>query len=172
MAIDISKLQTELVAGHPDTGTYNADNTLATAELNAVNRPAPASLSAIQRYFLLERKGSNGGVALFGRLVMVADSAVGTVDPLGDSVTMTLDHITAAKTMLEILRPGSGFSLDLNDIRFTAILDDLAASGAKVIAPADKTALIAFSNNQQSRTIELNLGVSVVKVGHVERARA
>lgn len=35
---DIAKLKTELLAGHPDTGAYNADDALAAGELNAVNR--------------------------------------------------------------------------------------------------------------------------------------
>ncbi|MHC4526417.1 MAG: hypothetical protein ACYS29_00960 [Planctomycetota bacterium] len=36
--MDISALKAELLAGHPDTGAYDADDVIAAAELNAVNR--------------------------------------------------------------------------------------------------------------------------------------
>lgn len=163
---DVEKLIVELAAGHPDTGAYNANAVTAAGELNAINRPAVAGITALRNYFLLERKGS---MALMGRLEFVAGSAVGAVDPLGDVVTLGLAHITAAKTLLNILNAASDFSLDLNDSRFGALLDDLAAAGAKVIAPADKTALLALSTNQQSRASEI--GVSFVKAGHVLEAR-
>ena len=35
---DIPKLKTELAAGHPDTGAYDADAQIAADQLNAVNR--------------------------------------------------------------------------------------------------------------------------------------
>ncbi len=38
MAVDIDKLKVELAAGHPDTGAYDADDSVAADELNAVNR--------------------------------------------------------------------------------------------------------------------------------------
>ena len=36
--MDIAALKTELLAGHPDTGAYDADDEVATGQLNAVNR--------------------------------------------------------------------------------------------------------------------------------------
>lgn len=38
MAIDYAALQAELLAGHPVTGPYDADNQIAADQLNAVNR--------------------------------------------------------------------------------------------------------------------------------------
>ncbi len=38
MAINIEALSAELIAGHPDTGDYDADDSVATGQLNAVNR--------------------------------------------------------------------------------------------------------------------------------------
>lgn len=35
---NLAALKTELAAGHPDTGAYNADAEIAAGELNAVNR--------------------------------------------------------------------------------------------------------------------------------------
>ncbi len=166
--MDLTALKTELDAGHPETGAYSATDSIAADEINAINRDAPAPLESIRNYFLLERKGD---MTLMGRLSIVAQTTRGDVDPLDDVVTMTNAHITAAKTMLFILDPPGGFSLDLNDSRFQDILDDLAAgSGAKVIAPADKTALLAFSTNIQSRATELGLGN--VGTHHVTSARA
>lgn len=165
-SMDIVALKAELDAGHPISGPYNADDATAAAELNVLNRAAKAAIAAMRDYFLLERKG---GVPLMGRLEIVATEPVGTVDSLGDGVTTTLAHKTAAMTLLRILNPSSDFAIDVNDSRFIALLDDLAATGAKVIAPADKTALEAMSNNKQSRGAELGFG----KVGHadVEDAR-
>ncbi len=166
--MDIAALATALAAGHPDTGAFDADAETATGQLNAVNRDAAAAAETIRNYFLLERKNA---MALMGRLEIIADSAEDDVDPLGDLVTMTNVHITAAKTMLRIIDPGSEFSLDFNDSRFGSLLDDLAGgSGAKAINPADKTAILAFSTNKQSRATEIGLGL--VRVGHVQIARA
>lgn len=39
--MDYIALKAELDAGHPDTGAYNIDDTLAAGELNAVNRTRP-----------------------------------------------------------------------------------------------------------------------------------
>ena len=51
MADNNDKLIVELAAGHPDTGAYNADNELATAELNAENRTKnKTSMSASEVY--------------------------------------------------------------------------------------------------------------------------
>ncbi len=36
--MSIANLRVELLAGHPDTGDYNADPSVAASELNAVNR--------------------------------------------------------------------------------------------------------------------------------------
>lgn len=36
--MDIAALAAELTAGHPDTGAYNADSSLAADQLNTVNR--------------------------------------------------------------------------------------------------------------------------------------
>lgn len=162
----VAELKAELLAGHPDTGAYNVDDTIAADEINAVNRPAPADINSLRNYFLLERKNS---MALMGRLEVIANGSIGA-DPLGDTVVLALGHITAAKTLLNILNAASSFSLDLNDARFGTLLNDIAATGAKVIAPADKTILLGLSTNQISRADELGLGR--VRTGEVERARA
>ncbi len=36
--MDLAVLKTELLAGHPDTGAYDADDAVAATELNVVNR--------------------------------------------------------------------------------------------------------------------------------------
>ncbi len=164
--MNIPALKAELLAGHPDTGAYNADNQLAADEINAVNRDVAAPIESMRNYFLLERKNS---MFLMGRLEIVSKGTVGA-DPLGDTVTLTLEHISAAKTLLRILNPASDFTIDTNDSRFDSLLSDLSGgSGAKVIAPGDATAIKAFSTNQQSRAVELGLGF--VRLGHIENAR-
>ncbi len=49
MAVNIDALKTELTAGHPVTGAYDADAEIATGQLNAVNRTLPhATLTATE----------------------------------------------------------------------------------------------------------------------------
>jgi len=138
--------------------------------MNTVDRPAEGSIEELRKYLLLEKKAA---MSLLGRLEVLAAGTVGS-DPLGDTISggLTLEHITAAKALLRIADPASGFTLDYNDSRFNAILDDLAGGvgNALAINPADKTAIQALSNNQQSRGNEI--GVGHVKVGHVTHARA
>lgn len=166
--MSLQDLRTELDDDPLVRGYSGMDDAAAAVDINDIfYRPAVASIETLRNYFLLERKNS---MALMGRLKIVSDSAVGA-DPLGDTLSLTLEHITAATTMFLIVTPSSVFSLDLNDSRFDQLLNYLAGgSGAKVISPGDKTAIQALSENQQTRANELGLGR--VREGTVAQARA
>jgi hypothetical protein len=162
---DLYAIQAELLAGHPDTGPYSADDQTATDELNAFNRNAEAGVLAIKEYFILERKLDQ---TLWGRMQIVAESAVGE-DPLAEGVPLTNDHITACMSLSTIMV--TEFAIDTTDTRFDDLLTFIGAQGAKVIQPADVTNLRALSVNTQSRAMEQNLGAPI-RVGHVTQARA
>ena len=147
----MSTLIEELTVNPLSRAAYSGSDQASTDDLNTKYRPGLGTVEDLRAYFLLERKSSQ---FLYGRLALVAKANVGE-DPLGEGV-LTLEHITSALTMLNILNPVSDFSLDLSDDRFESLLDDLAGgSGAKVINPGDKTAILAFSLNQISRAEEL-----------------
>ena len=159
-------LKTELTTDPLVRGYAGMTHAQAANDLNAKSRPGQAGVDQLRTYFLLERRA---GMFLYGRLEVVANSAIGA-DPLAEAVPLTLEHIISAKTMLNILNPTSGFSLDLSDTRFDALLNDLAGgAGCKVIGHSDKTAIQAFSTNVRSRGEEL--GIGHVEEGEVQFVR-
>ena len=164
---DLVALKAELDNDPLIRGYSAMTDAAAAADVNLNNRNAPAALNEIRSYLLLELKTSQ---TLFGRIAIVSESAVGD-DPISEAVTLTLEHITAAKSLMAVLKPASDFSLDVTDSRFAKILSDLAAgTGCKAIQLTDKTALEALSQNQQSRAAEL--GIGFVRPGNVTEARA
>lgn len=75
----IDELAAELIAGHPTTGAYNANNALAAGELNAINRPAESGVEQMVLYLATHDNRTNEGEdtvasALLGRLRAVADA--------------------------------------------------------------------------------------------------
>lgn len=176
MALQYQALKDELLAGHPDTGPYNVDDTLAAGELNAINRPVEASASEILQYVILERFRTNTGTDtnnsnLFGRIKMMAEGALG-VDVFGatPAVPLTVQDKAAAETFLRLVGPDSGFALSLLDTRFDQILNRLVAGNA--IGAVDRTAIQNLSSNKQSRVQEIGFGRPVVNFTHVAYARA
>lgn len=145
----LERLKTEV-----DKPTYSGMTAAQVLDaLSVKDQPGVASLDDLRTYMLMERKGL---MFLYGRVELVAQSAVGD-DPIGESTPLTLEHICAAKTMLNILNPTSGFALDYADSRFDALLNDLAGGGCKAIGPADKTAIQALSLNRMSLSEKLQL---------------
>lgn len=179
MAIDLQILHDEIdpvvnPTGHPVTGAYSLDDATCADELNAFNLPSSvgADPQTIARYLQLETKG---GEYLWGRIQIVAESAVGS-DPIGEATPLTLEHITSAKAILAILDPGAFRPqlIDPNDSRFDTMLSNLGAgSGCKAIRPADVTAIKAMVDNMANRVQQITNGTtSKVRVGEVAQARA
>jgi len=174
--MNLAALQAELLAGHPDTGPYNANDALAAAELNVVNRPAEGGVLGMLEYLVTNRSRTNTGTditptSILGRLQSVAEGAVGA-DLFGATgPTLKLEQIHAAKMFMVLLSSPQVNTFDfLNnevDAMFTALGG--GAGGAKVWKPADITALKGLSTDQQSRAQELGLGR--IKTGHVIEAR-
>lgn len=152
----------------PPRGYSDMTDLQVSTDLQLVNRPGPGTVEQLRNYFLLERKGS--GEFLYGRLATVAKSSVGD-DPIGEATVLTLEHTTAAITMINILNPVSGFILDLNDTRFDALLNDLGGGqGCKVITGADKTAIQNMSLNARSRSQELSIPSSEGDVNYARNS--
>lgn len=161
--MDIAALKTELDSGHPDTGAYNVNDETAAAELNAMNRPAEGGVDGMLSYLITNRARSNEGTdtvntAILGRIEHVAESSVGD-DPFGTGSVLTLEHIHAAKMMLRTMTSAQLSTVNFVNTEFGNALSALAGgTGCDAIRPADKTALEALSQNQQSRATELGLG--------------
>lgn len=174
--MDYTALAAELLAGHPVTGAYNADDDLAAAELNAVNRPALSLLTDVMQYIIERNHRTQQGTdttytTILGRLYHAAESAVGD-DPFGRGAgnELTLIHLHACKFFKAIFQSPQIDSLDYSDTN----LPTGQVNGAGVWSTAHATAIEALSDNQISRAQELGLGTYPVTGvgGHVETARA
>lgn len=180
--MDIDALATELTAGHPDTGSYNADDALATAELNAVNRPAASvTIAAVLSFLLLENthKTDNDDTkdrAIWTRMkdvdALAVTPTVAVSNPWGSTAIGNVTAIRAIKTkqLLEYftLSAQGDLAVDLTEANFVIYLAGAQAAGC--MSTAQETALKELGDNLQSRAVEIGLGT--VKVGHVEQARA
>ncbi len=174
MAIDYAALQAELIAGHPVTGPYSADAVLAADEINALNITGPVDGVTILQYFIETQHRENTGTDtqntnLYGRLEMVAQAAEGS-NPLGvaPADSLTVGQIAAAKTVLRMLQ-GDTFPVNLSNTDVGGALTK--CQGANVYSIEQKNAIVALSDGRQSRTQELELGVSRVTESHIRTAR-
>lgn len=179
MPFQKAALVAELAGGHPTTGAYNADNQLAADELNALNRPAPASVNAVLEYLLEEkyRSSSAEGQAgkLYGRIVMVSQASSGG-DPFAITSPVANEHIAAANAFLRLLVDLD--TIDVLDVNIEEMLDSLVE--AECIGNNDKTAIQGLAQNVRSRVAELNadpdpakhIGRLIVNATHVADARS
>lgn len=153
----LQTLSTELkLPAYAGLSDEDAANLLAVA-----NRPADAGVDGLLRYLLLNKNKSNTGTdtvatSMLGRLIVASATAIG-VDPFGASpaVPITLDMKCSALALLEVVRNPNIRSLPYQTTTLQQLLTD--AVSANVMKAADKTALIALSNNLQSRWSELGL---------------
>lgn len=179
---DLVALKAELTAGHPDTGAYNVDDALATAEINAVNRPDTVTIDQVLKFLQLDEVHSTDGSdtqdrAIWTRMKDVADlydanqpSAV--ANPWGSTAIGTITEIRIVKTLQLLdfftLTAQGGLPVDLTDSNFQVFLAGAQAAGC--MSTTQETALLALGDNLQSRADEL--GLSPVIVGDVIAARA
>lgn len=143
----------ELTAGHPDTGAYSADATTAVTELNAKNRTRYAPVTSRQ---LLSWCAGGSPPETKSRMVRLREAEASGVEAIKG---------IASAALLMITRDGT--ALDLSDASHFAMLGALVS--ASVFTAAEQTELQALATESISRAEELGLGV--VKPGHVEEAR-
>ena len=180
--INYPALKTILDGSHPDATLYSSlDDAACLAKFTELNRPASADKSAILQYLLLERYDTNNGndtqpAYLYGRIAMVAQAAVGSdvfEQGGGTPPALTMRQKMSALTLLRIVGPDSGFALDLLDSRFDSMLTHM--QGADAIAPADKTALQALSQNKASHAMEVAEQINYsgrITLSHIQHARS
>lgn len=180
---DLVALKAELLAGHPDTGAYNVDDALAAAEINEVNRPNTVDINEIFKFMAIDEVYSTDGSdtqdrSLWQRLKEVVSLAVvptaATANPWGSTAAGNITEIRQLKChqLFDFLslavQGGLGTSVDLKDSNFQIFLN--GAENASVMSLAQKNALLALADNQQSRADELSLGR--VNKNAVTQARA
>ena len=171
----LAALQAELIAGHPVTGPYNADDGLAKKELIEPNRPAVDTQAfEVLNYCLWNKNRTNSGTdtkaySIYARIEQAAHADEGAnlygQDP---PIAVTPDQIGAAIAIDRILQAATDAMFDLTDPSFADWLTDLVDIGA-MKNPA-RTALIGLADNQRSRVAEL--GLPNPRVADVTAARA
>ena len=183
MAFDYVGLQAELLAGHPDTGAYNANDQLAADELNAVNRPVDVTIDIILKFLLLDNVHSTDGTdtqdrAIWTRMKDVVALAVtptaAVANPWGSSSLGTITEIQQVKThqLLNFftLTAQGDLPVNLTDTKFRVYVAGAQAAGC--MSEAQETALNGLGDNMISRGAELSLGRNHISHSHVETARA
>lgn len=174
---DFAAIAADMLAGHPVTGAFDADDQIATNEWNAKNRVAEGGVLGMLNYLAKNRSRTNTGTdltatSIVGRLKSVAEALVGD-DPFGATGnTLTMEHIHAAKMFIILLASPQVNTFDFVSAEVTAMMDALGggSGNAKVWKAADIDALKALSQNQQSWSVEQGHGL--MRVGYVEQARA
>lgn len=180
----ISRIKDELTKGHDVTGAYNADDQLATDEMNAFNLDTEGSIAGLREYLIKNRARTNQGddtiaSSLYGRLLAVAEGVqagdpFGRNDPPGTYPNgLLISEIHAAKMLVEMLKTGTiQDQFDFLDTEFEAALDAMTGNAkAGVWKTADKDSIRALSQNK-TNAAQVYVGVTLVKVGQVTDARA
>jgi len=147
------------------------------ADLMTAYREGPGSATAIRQYLSHETSRSNDGsdtvvTFIIQRLAQVAAMTPTTdgsdqTDPFGGTTLITNKMISAA-VALQSIAVDNEFETPHSDSRLDTILSLLVS--ATVFKSADKTAILALTENTMTRAAELGLGK--VEQGHVEESRA
>lgn len=158
--MDLVKLRTELTTDPLSRGYASMGDEDAARRLNVVDRPGDGSVTAFLAYMLVNKSRTNAGAdlvatSMLGRLVIVAESSVGT-NLFGSGTALTLDMRCSAIATLEVVRNPNVTALPFQGNALQAILTDLVSAG--VMRNTDRTALISLSDGQRSRAAELVLG--------------
>ena len=139
--MDYEALKTELDAGHPVTGAYDADDALAAAELNAENVTINEAV---------QLDGLNLAIREAGKWTSFSEkAALQTVEGTYDNQSMfefmgLFPSLTGAN------------SLDLQGTYMSALLDACVAEGSMGQGVAD--GISAFGDKVVSRAVELEFG--------------
>ncbi len=175
----MSILSDELAAGHPDTGAYDADDAIAAAQLNALNRDGDTTIDTLFQFLLLDNTyKTDAGDDTQDRSLWLRIKDVASItpwntgtqpDPWGGGGTITEIQGIKCRQLYEFftLALQGSLPLSLAETNFGVYLAGARACGC--MSTDHETALKALSQNRRSRGEERGLGV--VKPGHVEEAR-
>ena len=88
--MDIAALKAELIAGHPDTGPYDADAVIATGQLNAVNRTRPKTSMTGSEVLNAVDAAEWGDLDAAGKQTVWDVVHLGEVNPFGVEATLLI----------------------------------------------------------------------------------
>ncbi len=172
-AAQLQTLSTELKTDPLARGYAAMLDDVAAARVAVVDRPGDGSVSAVLNYLLVNKSRTNTGTdvtatSMLGRLLVVSATAIGT-DPFGASpaTPITLDLKCSALAFLEVCRNPNIRSLPYQTATLQQLLTDMVT--AHVMKSNDTTAIVALSNNLQSRAAEL--GIPTPTTSNVADAR-
>ena len=145
------------------------------ADFKLFYRDIEGSLLEMLSFITKNRARTNEGTdtqntAILGRLIAVANADVNS-DVFGSGRLTTLEQKHAASTFVFILNNNNMAVFDFVDTEVEAMINKLNGNSgnAGVWTNSDGNTLKALSQNKQTRPMEL--GLSVVKLGHITEAR-
>ena len=86
-------LQSELLAGHPDTGAYNADDQTAADELNAINRTLPKASMTGDEVFAATDTAEYNGLTDHDQDLWVSFTSKDIMNPYEQTNIDFIDHV-------------------------------------------------------------------------------
>ena len=143
------RLKAVLDAGHPTTGPYNADDVLATDEINAINLSAARPVSEPE-----------AAIRESGKWTPYRERA-NALEP--DGVTFTNPWINELMSAFQSRTD----EINFRDPYWSSVIDNAVTEGS--IGPAAGEQLKAWSDNRQSDAMRNGLGIPTV--GDVTYAR-
>lgn len=181
MAINYAQLKIDDAAGHPVTGAFNADTTLAAAEWNAINRvntgiPVQEALKflVLDNTYKIGDGTDTQDRSIWQRMkevVALAGTPTAAVaNPWGSSSLGNITEIRQIKTHqlfdLFTLSAQGDLSIDLTDSNFQVYL--AGAQSAGCMSAAQETALLAIGE----RSYASEKGYSTIEPVDLQTARA
>ena len=174
--MDIAILSNELTTDPLVRGYSLMTDQEAADDLNTSYRDAPANPSVILDYMMkTEFRNSTiyGRVGVIARLnpnAVTGDFGVAPTGAVGAAVAIDWRMVAAAKALIRLTSDqGGSISTPLTNTELTNILTEMDTTNAEVMSIAQRDAIIALSQNQQSRGSEL--GIGFVREGDVIQAR-
>ena len=104
MAINIPALSAELIAGHPDTGAYDADNTVAAGQGNAVNRTINKTSMSSSEIFNAFNKAEFNALSDADKAIIWNLLSFGSLNPFGLEATLFTDIFGGGSTTITTLQ--------------------------------------------------------------------
>ncbi len=105
--MNLTVLKDELLAGHPDTGPYDADDQIAADQLNAVNRTLPRALMSSTEVYQAIDLAELVALPVADRIEVYDILGFGNVNPFGQEATRfttLFGPISNTITNLKVLR--------------------------------------------------------------------
>ncbi len=115
--MDLAALKAELLAGHPDTGAYSADNEVAAAQLNTENRQINrVRMTATEVINAIDKTEFNGLLAADKQTIWNV-LHIGDINPFGIEADLFVDAFgggsTTVSTLLTLRRKTASRAVEL-----------------------------------------------------------